>query len=55
MLLEYAELFGDLDEGVDATVELVAGVGGTDLYADTGLVFRHNRVVEPGDIDALLL
>ena len=53
-LFQHTELLADLDEGVDATVELLAGVGGTELNADAGLTLRHYGIVEAGDVDALV-
>ena len=48
----HAEFLAGFDEGVDALVELSAGVGGADLGADAGLALRHNRIEKPDGIDA---
>ena len=45
----------DLIEVGDASVDLLVGVGGGELYADAYLVLRYHWVAEAGDEDALLL
>ena len=54
-LFQDTEFFADLGEGCDASVEMLLLVAGGYLNADTGLVFRHYRVVESGYEDAFVL
>ena len=55
LLLQYAELLADLGEGGNASVEVLPLVAGGYLYADTGLVLRHYRIVEAGYEDTFVL
>ena len=53
-LFQDAEFLADLGEGCDASVKVLLLVAGGYLYTDTGLVFRHYRVVESGYEDAFV-
>ncbi len=52
---QYTKFLADLDEGLDATVELLDAMACRYLYAYARLTLRHNRIVESRDEDALLL
>ena len=51
-LFQHTQFLAHLDEGFDTLVEVAALVSGRNLYADTGLVFRHYRIVETGYINS---
>ena len=55
MLFQHTEFLADLDECVNALVEMLFLVSRRKLHADTGLVLRHYRIVEAGNIDAFFL
>ena len=54
-LFQDAEFLADLGEGCDTSVKVLLLVAGGYLYTDTGLVFRHYRIVESGYEDAFVL
>ena len=55
MLFQHTEFLADLDECVNALVEMLFLVSRRKLHTDTGLIFRYYRLVEAGNIDAFFL
>lgn len=54
ILFQHVQLLANLDKGIDALVQLFARVCGRELNADASLALRHYRIVEPGDVNALV-
>ena len=54
ILFQHVQLLANLDKGIDALVQLFARVCGRELNTDASLALRHYRIVEAGDINALV-
>ena len=55
LLFDNAQFFTHFREGGDTFVEVLGLVSCGNLNTDTGLVFRHYRIVETGNEDTLFL
>ena len=55
VLFYYIQFFTHLDKCFDSFIKMFCFVASGQLYADTGLVFRHYRIIETGYINAFFL